>query len=171
MRDEKGNFVPDLKKDEFEVYEDGVKQDISSMTVVTGGRVTNVLAPPPPPPPEGIILPPARPTNDVSGRIFLFFVDDLHLQFHNTGRVRELFKKISKELVHDGDMFGIVSSGPSSIAIDMTYDKNAARRSDQEDDRQRAEADRDHQRTVGRGRARAKCGTARTSRSRRSTSC
>jgi VWFA-related protein len=124
VRDEKGNFIPDLKKEEFEIYEDGVKQDISSMTVVTGGRVTNVLAPPPPPPPEGIILPPNRPKTDVSGRIFLFFVDDLHLQFHNTGRVRELFKKISKELVHDGDMFGIVSSGPSSIAIDMTYDKS-----------------------------------------------
>ena len=124
VRDEKGNFIPDLKKEEFEIFEDGVKQEISSMTVVTGGRVTNVMAPPPPPPPEGIILPPSRPKNDVSGRIFLFFVDDLHLQFHNTGRVRELFKKISKELVHDGDMFGIVSSGPSSIAIDMTYDKS-----------------------------------------------
>ena len=123
VRDDKGNFVPDLKKDEFEIFEDGVKQDITSMTVVTGGRVNNVLAPPPPPPPEGIILPVSRPRNDVSGRIFLFFVDDLHLQFHNTGRIRELFKKISKELVHDGDMFGIVSSGPSSIAIDMTYDK------------------------------------------------
>src|SRR6478752_3675085 len=124
VRDDKGNFIPDLKKDEFEIYEDGVKQDISSMTVVTGGRVTNVLAPPPPPPPEGIVLPPSRPRNDVSGRIFLFFVDDLHLQFHNTGRIRDLFKKISKELVHEGDMFGIVSSGPSSIAIDMTYDKS-----------------------------------------------
>jgi len=124
VRDEKGNFIPDLKKEDFEVFEDGVKQDIASMTVVTGGRVTNVLAPPPPPPPEGIILPLTRPKNDVSGRIFLFFVDDLHLQFHNTGRVRDLFKRISKELVHDGDMFGIVSSGPSSIAIDMTYDRN-----------------------------------------------
>jgi VWFA-related protein len=123
VRDEKGNFIPDLKKEEFEVFEDGVKQDISSMTVVTGGRVTNVLAPPPPPPPEGIVLPPSRPRTDVSGRIFLFFVDDLHLQFHNTGRIRDLFKRISKELVHEGDMFGIVSSGPSSIAIDMTYDK------------------------------------------------
>src|SRR5713101_3464182 len=123
VRDEKGNFIPDLKQDEFEVYEDGIKQDISSMTVVTGGRVTNVLAPPPPPPPEGIILPPSRPKNDVSGRIFLFFVDDLHLQFHNTGRVRDLFKRISTQLVHEGDMFGIVSSGPSSIAVDMTYDK------------------------------------------------
>lgn len=123
VRDEKGNFVPDLKQDEIEIYEDGIKQDISSMTVVAGGKVSNLLAPPPPPPPEGIILPPSRPRTDVSGRIFLFFVDDLHLQFHNTGRVRDLFKRISKELVHEGDMFGIVSSGPSSIAIDMTYDR------------------------------------------------
>jgi VWFA-related protein len=123
VRDEKGNFIPDLKKEDFEIYEDGVKQDISSMTVVTGGRVTNVLAPPPAPPPEGIILPPTRQVNDVSGRILVFFVDDLHLQFDNTGRVRQLFQRISKSLVHDGDMFGIVSSGPSSISIDMTYDK------------------------------------------------
>ncbi|HEY1912960.1 MAG TPA: VWA domain-containing protein [Vicinamibacterales bacterium] len=123
VRDEKGNFIPDLKQDEFEIYEDGVKQDVISMSVIAGGRVTNVLAAPPPPPPEGIILPPTRPKNDVSGRIFLFFVDDLHLQFHNTGRVRQLFQKIAKELVHEGDMFGIVSSGPSSIAVDMTYDK------------------------------------------------
>src|SRR5437870_6008645 len=124
VRDEKGNFVPDLRKDEFEIFEDGVKQDIASMTVVTGGRVTNLLAPPPPPPPEGIILPPSKPVNDASGRIFLFFVDDLHMDFHNTGRIRDLFKKIEKNLLHDGDMWGMVSSGPSSIAIDMTYDKN-----------------------------------------------
>jgi VWFA-related protein len=113
-----------LKKDEFQIYEDGVLQNIASMTVVSGGRVFNALAAPSAPAPEGIILPQKRTVSDVSGRIFLFFVDDLHLQFHNTGRVRELFKKISKELVHDGDMFGIVSSGPSSIAVDMTYDKS-----------------------------------------------
>jgi VWFA-related protein len=124
VRDDKGQFVPDLKQDEFEVYEDGVKQDVISMMVFTGGRITNLLTAPPPPPPEGIILPPARVVNDTSGRIFLFFVDDLHMQFQNTGRIRELFKKIGKDLLHDGDMFGIVSSGPSSIAIDMTYDRS-----------------------------------------------
>src|SRR5262249_33859707 len=101
-----------------------VEEELTPMTVVAGGKVNTLMAPPPPPPPEGIILPPVKPRNDVSGRIFLFFVDDLHLQFHNTGRIRDLFKKISKDLVHDGDMFGIVSSGPSSIAVDMTYDKN-----------------------------------------------
>jgi VWFA-related protein len=123
VKDDQGRFVPDLRKDEFEVYEDGVKQEITSMTMSHGGRVTNVLEAAPPAPPEGIILPPVRRVTDTSGRIFLFFVDDLHLQFQNSGRVRELFKKIAKNLVHDGDLFGIVSSGPSSIAIDMTYDR------------------------------------------------
>jgi VWFA-related protein len=123
VRDTQGNFVSDLKRDDFEVYEDGVKQEIASMVSVTGGRVTNVLAPPPPPPPEGIVLPPSRPRNDESGRIFLFFVDDLHLAFQNTPRVRQLFKQMSKNLLHDGDMWGMVSSGPSSIAIDMNYNK------------------------------------------------
>lgn len=123
VKDDQGRFVPDLRKEEFEVFEDGVKQEITSMTMSHGGRVTNVLESAPPPPPEGLILPPVRRVTDTSGRIFLFFVDDLHLQFQNSGRVRELFKRIAKNLIHDGDLFGIVSSGPSSIAIDMTYDR------------------------------------------------
>src|ERR1041385_3464881 len=123
VRDEKGNFVPDLRPEDIEVYEDGVKQELTSMTVVTGGRVYNPMTAPVAAAPEGIILPKKRTVDDVSGRIFLFFVDDQHLQFGNTSRVRELFKKIAKELVHDGDLFGIVSSGPSSIQVDMTYDK------------------------------------------------
>ena len=122
-KDDQGRFIPDLKREEFEVYEDGIKQDISSMTLSHGGRVANLLEAPPPPPPEGIILPPVRRVQDTSGRIFLFFVDDLHMQFQNTGRVRDLFKRIGKNLIHDGDLFGIVSSGPSSISIDMTYDR------------------------------------------------
>jgi VWFA-related protein len=116
--------VSDLLKDDFEVYEDGVKQEIASMTMIHGGRVTNVLELPPATAPEGIILPPVRRVNDTSGRIFLFFIDDLHLQFNSTGRVRDLFKRIGRTLLHDGDLFGIVSSGPSSISIDMTYDRN-----------------------------------------------
>jgi VWFA-related protein len=123
VRDSRGQFVADLKKEDFEVFEDGVRQQLVSFTLTHGGRVYNVAAPPPPPPQEGIILPPARPTNDAAGRIFLIFVDDLHLDFRNTGRIRELFKKIAKELIHEGDMFGIVSTGPSSLSIDLTYDR------------------------------------------------
>jgi VWFA-related protein len=123
VRDNRGQFIADLKKDDFEVYEDGVKQQVISFTLTHGGRTYNVAAPPPPPQMEGIILPPTRPTNDAAGRIFIIFVDDLHLDFRNTGRIRDLFKRISKELIHEGDMFGIVSTGPSSLAIDLTYDR------------------------------------------------
>ena len=123
VRDDKGQFVANLGKNDFQVLEDGVPQELITFVLTHGGRVLNDVSAPPPPVQEGILLPPPRPTNDASGRIFLIFVDDLHMDFRNTGRIRDLFKKISKELVHDGDMFGIVSSGPSSIAIDMTYDR------------------------------------------------
>jgi VWFA-related protein len=94
------------------------------MTLSHGGRVTNVLAAPPPPPAEGIILPPVRQATDASsGRIFVFFVDDLHMEFKNTIRVRDIFKRAAKLLVHDDDMFAMVSSGPSSISVQLTYDK------------------------------------------------
>lgn len=128
VRNGRGQFVPDLAKDQFEVYEDGVLQTVTSLVQVHGGRVTNLALAPPPAPPEGIILPPARPTADASGRIFILFIDDLHLDFKNTHRVRDLLRKIKTTLIHDGDMFGIVSTGTSSIAIDLTYD---AKRIDQ----------------------------------------
>jgi VWFA-related protein len=117
-----GQFIADLKKEDFEILEDGVKQEIVSFTLVHGGRHYNLLEPPPPPPQEGLLLPQSTPTNDAAGRIFILFVDDLHLDFRNTGRIRELFKKISTTLIHQGDMFAIVSTGPSSLAIDPTYD-------------------------------------------------
>jgi VWFA-related protein len=123
VRDNKGQFVADLKKGDFEILEDGVKQDVVSFILTHGGRVYNDTPAPAAPVMEGIILPPSKPTNDAAGRIWLIFVDDLHLDFSNTGRIKDLFKKISNELVHEGDMFGIVSTGPSSLAIDLTYDR------------------------------------------------
>src|SRR5688500_2885470 len=122
-RNNQDQFVADLTKKDFEVYEDGVKQDITSLTLVHGGRVHNLSTPAAPVAQEGLILPVSRPRNDTAGRIFLIIVDDLHLDFRNTGRIRDLFKRISKTLVHEGDMFSIVSTGPSSLAIDPTYDR------------------------------------------------
>jgi VWFA-related protein len=122
-RNNQDQFVADLRTSDFEIYEDGVKQEIVGLTLVHGGRVHNLAAPPPPSQQEGLILPQSRPRNDTAGRIFLIIVDDLHLDFRNTGRIRDLFKRISKTLIHEGDMFSIVSTGPSSLAIDPTYDR------------------------------------------------
>jgi VWFA-related protein len=116
-------FIADLKPGEFEVYEDGVKQDIVSMELIHGGRAYNMQAPPPAALQEGIILPRSRPTNDAAGRIFLVFIDDLHLDFQQTPRMRQLLKDMLKNLIHDGDMFGVVSTGTSSIEQQLTYDR------------------------------------------------
>jgi VWFA-related protein len=123
VRDSRGQFVADLKPTDFEIFEDGVKQELASMELIHGGRAFNLQSPPPPPVQEGIIIPQSRPTNDAAGRIFLFFVDDLHLTFRDTARTRDLFKRILKNLLHEGDMFGIVTTGPSSLSVQMTYDR------------------------------------------------
>ena len=123
-RDAKSDqFIADLKPSEIEVYEDGVKQEIVSFVLTHGGRVYNVQSPPAAPVQEGIILPRNRPTNDAAGRIFLIFIDDLHLQFRETPRTRDLIKRMLRNLIHDGDMFGIVSTGHSSISEQLTYDR------------------------------------------------
>jgi VWFA-related protein len=121
VRGANGQFIADLKKDDFDIFEDGVKQDLASFVLWHGGRTYNQTAPLPPM--EGLILPQAKPTDDAAGRIFVLFVDDQHLDFNNTPRIPDLFKHISKELIHKGDLFAIVSTGPSSIAIDLTYDR------------------------------------------------
>jgi VWFA-related protein len=123
VRDNRDQFVSDLKAGELEVFEDGIKQEISSLVLSHGGRIYNQLAPPPAPVQEGIILPRNRPTNDAAGRIFLLFIDDLHLDFQSTPRTRELIKKMLRSLIHEGDMFGIVTTGTSSISEQLTYDR------------------------------------------------
>ena len=123
VRNERGEFVADLTRADFEVFEDGVKQEIVTFVLTHGGRVLAEVPPGATAAPEGILLPPARPPSDVSGRVFLIFVDDHHLTARSTPRVRDLLRKVSSELIHEGDLFGIVSSGYSSVAVDMTYDR------------------------------------------------
>src|SRR6188768_1456585 len=41
VRDEKGVFVPSLGKNDFEVFEDGVKQELITFVLTHGGRVLN----------------------------------------------------------------------------------------------------------------------------------
>ena len=122
-RDSNGFFVSDLSPDDLVVYENDQPQEIASLVLVHGGAVYNRLLPPPPVQ-EGIILPGSRPVSDTAGRIFIIFVDDLHLERSLTPKIRQVFQTIADTLIHEGDMFGIVSTGPSSLAIDMTYDRS-----------------------------------------------
>jgi VWFA-related protein len=122
-RDDKGQFVPDLRQDEFQVYEDGVLQKVSYFNTFVGGRAlgaptVSIAAPTS----EGLILPRQVPPPDASGRIFIIFIDDLHLLPNQTPKTRAILEQIRDTLVKDNDLVGFVSSGYSSIATDIQYD-------------------------------------------------
>jgi len=122
VRDGRGQFIADLKPSEFDVYEDGVKQQIVSLTMIHGGREYNVLSPPAPSR-DGLILPANRPRSDTAGRIFVIIIDDFHLDAVNGQKTRQIVGQMLRDLIHDGDMFGIVSTGYSSISEQLTYDR------------------------------------------------
>jgi len=48
-----------------------------------------------------------------AGVTWLIFVDDLHLDFRNTGYIRKLLRSIASELIREGDAFVLRCSGPS----------------------------------------------------------
>ena len=54
---------------------------------------------------------------------WLFFVDDLHLEFRNTGRIRDAMRRVVADFVEEGDRFAIRSAGPSGLAVDVTDDR------------------------------------------------
>src|SRR5260221_14193979 len=60
VRNDRGQFVPNLGKGDFDVYEDGLKQAIVTFVVSRGGRVLNET-PPPAARRQGSLLPPPRP--------------------------------------------------------------------------------------------------------------
>jgi len=55
---------------------------------------------------------------------WLIIVDDLHLDFRNTGHLRGLLKTIAAELIRDGDQVALYSTGPSSVSVAWTYDRS-----------------------------------------------
>ena len=124
-RGERGQFVSDLTRENFTILEDGQPQRIESFVMVQGGRNYNLLTPAPPAAsPDGLVLPQSRPRNDdATGRVFLILIDDLHFEPELTPHVRRLIRTIVDTLLHEGDLIGVVSTGPSFIEIGLTYDK------------------------------------------------
>jgi len=128
VRDKTGKFIPDLTIKDFELYEDGVLQSLSYFVVSIGGRILTEIAPTVAAPvSEGLILPPQKTVTDQSGRIFIIFIDDMHLQPLDSIKAKEVLKMVRDTLIHDGDLVALVSTGFSSIATELSYDYKRAR--------------------------------------------
>ena len=60
---------------------------------------------------------------------WLILVDDLHLSFTQTGRLRDLLRKVAAELIQDGDRYELRASGPSAASLTtgaLTDDRSLA---------------------------------------------
>lgn len=54
---------------------------------------------------------------------WLVFVDDLHLDFPNSGRLRYVVQEVVKQLPADGEVMAMFSSLPSGVSIAPTTDR------------------------------------------------
>jgi VWFA-related protein len=122
VRDDKNRFVPGLTLNDFVIYEDNVRQTIGVFKPYIGGRNMNpgAGATVRSPSSAGLILP-QRAAADTTGRVFIIFIDDLNFQFKSTGQVKRVMDLI-KTIVQPEDLVGIVSSGYSSIEVDLMHD-------------------------------------------------
>lgn len=60
--------------------------------------------------------------------LWLVFIDDLHLHFTDTGRIRKMLRAAIEALVVKGDLFAVGCSGPSCEPIAATSDRHALER-------------------------------------------
>jgi VWFA-related protein len=127
VTDNDGRHVTDLRPEEFEILEEGKRQEITSFSYVnlesrTPARTDVPEAPraekgaPPPPP--------ARPNASRARRTVALVVDDLSLPYENVHYVRRALKKYVDEQLQDGDLSAVlrVSSGVG-VLQQFTADK------------------------------------------------
>lgn len=116
VTDKKGRTITDLKPEEIEIYENGVKQKITGFSFVTNVRKTltpdkidKTKKPIPDPP---LVL---RP--DQVKRTVALVVDDLTLSFESAAYTRRALKKFVDEQMLDGDLVGIIRTGAGIGAL------------------------------------------------------
>jgi VWFA-related protein len=122
--DKNGKVVRDLRPDEFEVYENGKRQDISNFSFISSVRDTSVEQPKKPAAPQ-TILPPTTPVRpEQVRRTIALIIDDLSLSFESVYYARRAVRKFVDEQMQDGDLVAIIRTGAGIGALQQfTTDK------------------------------------------------
>jgi VWFA-related protein len=121
VTDRKGNIVTDLKTEDFEIYENGEKQQISNFSFISNQRIIEtknanekVLVP----------VPQTEIRPEQVKRTIALIVDDLSLSFESVYYVRRALKKFVDEQMQPGDLVAIIRTGAGIGALQQfTTDK------------------------------------------------
>jgi VWFA-related protein len=127
VTDKNGKVVTDLTADDFEIFENGEKQQISnfsfvglqSVNAVEKTAAANSSKNQPPTPPAPTVLRPEQVRRTIA-----LVVDDLGLSFESTAYVRQALKKFVDEQMQPNDLVAIIRTGGGIGALQsFTSDK------------------------------------------------
>jgi len=121
VTNQQGNFVNDLKKDDFQVLEDGKPQSISTFTLVNIPieRAQRPLFAAQPIEPD--VKSNIRPFD---GRVYVMMLDDLHTLPQRSARVRNAARKFIVEHMGSNDLMAVIHvSGRADAGQEFTSSK------------------------------------------------
>lgn len=127
VTDKKGNRVDSLSPEDFEIYVNGKKQDITNFSFISQQQKNtdlkevsadrNLKRSVIPPPPSVLKVENAR-------RTYAIVIDDLGLSFESIRPVQQAVRKFINEQMEDGDLVAIVRTGTGVGALQsFTSDK------------------------------------------------
>lgn len=120
VTDAKGKPVTDLRPDEIEILENGVRQPITSFSFISGKKPAAAT----PATKDAIPIPNAPLRPEQIRRTIALVVDDLSLSFESAFQTRRSLKKFVDEQMQDGDLVAIIRTGAGIGALQQfTSDK------------------------------------------------
>jgi VWFA-related protein len=120
VTDQQGQFVRDLTMDDFQVFEDGQRQTISTFAIVDlpierADRPLFAEAP---------IEPDVQANEPFNGRVYVVILDDLHTDAHRTTNVKMAMRQFIERNLGANDLMAVVhTGGRSEAAQEFTNNK------------------------------------------------
>jgi VWFA-related protein len=125
VTDKKGNPITGLKKEDFQLYENGVPKTVTNFYEVEGSKAPNVVAASQP----GVQAPPpvAQPAREEIPenlrRRIIFFVDNLSLMPFNRNRVFKEMKEFARNVMRPGDE-AMVATWNRSMKVRVNFTRD-----------------------------------------------
>jgi VWFA-related protein len=118
VTDKNGKIITDLKPEDFEIYENGERQEITNFSFVAGSEAVPTPIAPKKAEKNSVALPPPvslRP--EQVRRTIALVVDDLGLSFESVYQVRRALRKFVDQQMQPNDLVAIIRTGGGMGAL------------------------------------------------------
>lgn len=127
VTDKAGNIINNLKPEDFEIYENGKKQEITNFSFIqsaSNNQSIDVTQKSEVKSNSAIPVPPVKFNSKQIKRTYAIVVDDLGISFSSVFWIRQELKKFVNEKMQEGDLVAILRTGTGRGALQsFTSDK------------------------------------------------